>query len=103
MTISTGQRRHHFKNTAPRDPVITPFSAWPIPNRSFQHSFYQWLKLGGYGPSTLNTYSVAARLALGYLNKLHWTIDPETDIASCAAISNNAMPANRPGVNTIKD
>jgi site-specific recombinase XerD len=81
MTLSTGQRRHHFKNTAPRDPVITPFSAWPVPNRSFQHSFYQWLKSGGYGPSSLNTYSVAARLALGYLNKLHWTIDPETDIA----------------------
>jgi integrase len=80
MTLSTGQRRHHFKNTTPKDSAITPFSAWPIPNRSFQHSFYQWLKSGGYGPSALNTYSVATRLALGYLNKLHWTIDPETDI-----------------------
>lgn len=80
MTLSTGQRRHHFKNTTPKDPAITPFAAWPIPNHSFQHSFYQWLKSGGYGPSTLNTYSVVARLTLGYLNKPHWTIDPEADI-----------------------
>ena len=80
MTPSTGKRRHHFKNTLPSDPAITPFAVWPLPNRSFQHAFYQWLKTGGYSPSSLNTYSVAARLALGYLNKLHWTIDPETDM-----------------------
>ena len=80
MTRSTGQRRHHFKNSMPKDPAITPFAAWPIPNRSFHHSFYQWLKSGGYCPTALNTYSVAARLALGYLNKLHWEIDPEADL-----------------------
>jgi len=80
MTLSTGQRRHHFKKTLPSDPAITPFAAWPLPNRSFQRSFYLWLKAGGYSPSSLNTYSVAARLALGYLNKLHWTIEPEADL-----------------------
>jgi len=80
MTLSTGKRRHHFKNSTPKDPAITPFAAWPIPNRSFHHSFYHWLKAGGYGPSARNLYSVAARLALGYLNKLHWEIDPETDL-----------------------
>jgi site-specific recombinase XerD len=80
MTTSTGQRRHHFKNTLPRDPAITPFAEWPTPNRSFHHAFYQWLKSGGYGPSALNTYSVAARLALGFLNQSYWTIDPDVDI-----------------------
>ncbi len=80
MTKSTGQRRHHFKNTLPRDSAITPFADWPIPNHSFHHAFYQWLKSGGYGASTMNIYSVAARLALGYLNKLYWTIDPDVDL-----------------------
>ena len=80
MTRSTGQRRHHFKNTLPRDPAITPFVDWPTPNRSFHHAFYHWLKSGGYSPSSLNTYSVTARLALGYLNKLYWTIDSDMDI-----------------------
>ncbi len=80
MTPSTGKRPHHFKNTLPTDPSITPFAAWPVPNRSFHHAFYQWLKSGGYGPSALNTYSVAERLALGYLNKLHSSIDPDVDL-----------------------
>ncbi len=79
MTQSTGKRSHHFKHTLPKDPAITPFAEWPIPNRSLHHAFYHWLKSGGYSPSVLNTYSVAARLALGYLNKLHWKIDPEAD------------------------
>jgi len=81
MTLSTGQRRHHFKNTTPTDLAITPFASWPLPNRSFHIAFYRWLKAGGYSPSTLNIYSVASRLALGYLNKLYWSIDPEKDLA----------------------
>ncbi len=80
MTRSTGQRRHHFRNSTPNDPTITPLAQWPTPNRSFHHSFYHWLKSGGYSPWALNTYSVAARLALSYLNKPHWTIDPEADL-----------------------
>ncbi|MCD4699055.1 MAG: hypothetical protein K8R91_00570 [Phycisphaerae bacterium] len=80
MTLKPRQRRHHFKNSTPSDPAITPFADWPIPNRSFHHSFYCWLKAGGYCPAALNTYSVAARLALGYLNKIHWEIKPEEDL-----------------------
>jgi site-specific recombinase XerD len=79
MTRSTGKRKHHFKNTLPKDSTITPFAEWKTPNRSFHHAFYHWLKSGGYSSSALSTYSVAARLALGYLNKLHWKIDPEAD------------------------
>jgi integrase len=81
MTRSRGKRRHHFKNTIPSDPAITPLATWPAPNRSFHHSFYYWLKAGGYSPSALHLYSVAARLALGYLKKMHWRIDSDLDIA----------------------
>lgn len=80
MTRSTGKRQFHFKNTIPKDPALTPFGDWPIPNRSFHIAFYHWLKAGGYGHSVLNSYSVAARLALGYLGKLYWTIDPDIDL-----------------------
>jgi site-specific recombinase XerD len=80
MTRSTGRRRHHFKSVIPTDPAITPLATWPTPNRSFHHAFYYWLKAGGYARTTLDLYSVSARLALGYLNKLHWTIDPDQDI-----------------------
>jgi integrase/recombinase XerD len=80
MTLSTGQRRHHFKSSTPADPAITPFAQWPTPNHNFHRLFYQWLKSGGYGPSATNTYCVAARLALGYLNKPYWMIDPEADL-----------------------
>jgi site-specific recombinase XerD len=81
MTLSTGQRRHHFKNTLPKNPSITPFAEWPLPNRTFHKAFYGWLKEGGYGPTSLTTYSVVARLALGYLNQVYWTIDAEQDLA----------------------
>jgi site-specific recombinase XerD len=80
MTISPRQRRHHFKNTTPTDAAITPFGEWPVFNRSFHIAFYRWMKAGGYGPSSLSTYSVAARLALGYLNKPHWKIKAEADL-----------------------
>lgn len=80
MTLSTGQRRHHFKLTTPKDPAITPFAKWSISNRSFHQAFYLWLKAGGYGPSALHQYSVAARLALGYLNEPYAKIDPEADL-----------------------
>jgi site-specific recombinase XerD len=80
MTRSTGQRRHHFKNHQPKDPAITPYDQWPTCNRSFHHGFYHWLKDGGYGPSALNTYSVAARLALGYINMPFWKIKPQEDL-----------------------
>jgi site-specific recombinase XerD len=80
MTRSTGKRQFHFKNTIPKDPSLTPFGTWPLPNRSFHHAFYHWLKSGGYGHSTLNVYSVAARLALSYLNKLYSRIDLDADL-----------------------
>lgn len=85
MTKSTGQRRHHFKNHVPKDPAITPFAEWLPCNQSFHKGFYQWLKQGGYGPTALNTYLVASRLALGYLNRPYWHLDPDTDLEKVRA------------------
>jgi site-specific recombinase XerD len=80
MTHSTGKRKPHFKNVIPADPAIQPFAAWVQGNRNFYAGFRRWLREGGYGDSSLNTYGVAARLALGYLNQPYWTLDPETGL-----------------------
>jgi site-specific recombinase XerD len=73
-------RKFHFKDTVPTDPALQPMSAWTPANRSFFQRFYEWLKEGGYSTSALNTYRVAARLALGYLDKPYKKIDPVTDL-----------------------
>jgi site-specific recombinase XerD len=80
MTKSTGQRRHHFKDTQPTDPAVTRFGAWPPVNQTFYQGFRRWLQDGGYGDSSLHTYGCAARLALGWLNVPYWEIDPQTDL-----------------------
>ncbi len=57
------------------DPAITPFCKWPPANQGLFRKFQEWLTDTGYGESALNIYGVAARLALGLLNKAYWTID----------------------------
>ena len=42
--------------------------------------FRRWLRDGGYGDSALTLYSVAARLAIGWLDKAYWLIDPDADL-----------------------
>ncbi len=53
---------------------------WFPPNRGLYADFRRWLRDGGYGDSALTLYGVAARLALGYLDKAYWLIDPEGDL-----------------------
>ena len=53
---------------------------WPSVNQNFYAEYRRWLRSGGYGDSALSLYSVAARLALGYLDKVYWLIDPEADL-----------------------
>jgi integrase/recombinase XerD len=60
--------------------TLKPYRAWFPPNHGFYVGFQKWLVEGGYGPSALNIYSVAARLAFGVLDKPYWQIDPEGDI-----------------------
>ncbi len=81
MTRSTGQRRHHFKNTQPTHPDIKPYKEWFPPNHNFYVSFRRWLKAGGYSHTALNVYGVATRMALGLLDKPYWSIDPDRDLA----------------------
>jgi len=80
MTRSIGKRKPHFKNVIPKDPAIKPFADWVAGNRNFYAGFRRWLREGGYSYSALNTYGVAVRLALGYLDEPYWTIDPETGL-----------------------
>jgi integrase len=81
MTLSTGQRKAHFKSTQPTDPSLKPFSEWPPENRRFHADFCLWLKQGGYGAASIHIYGVGARLALGFLGKPAAQIDPEHDLS----------------------
>ncbi len=80
MTRSTGQRRPHIKNIRPRHPDVKRIGDWLPANRGFYADFRDWLKAGGYSESALHLYSVAARLALGLLDKPYWQIDPQLDL-----------------------
>ena len=80
MTRSTGQRAFHFKMTQPTDPAVTPFAAWSAANQAFYADFRTWLVTGGYGYGSLSVYGIAARFALGFLNKPFAHIDPVADL-----------------------
>ena len=60
--------------------AVKPIEAWPSPNREFFTDFRRWLRDGGYSDSAIKLYSIAVRLALGLLDKLHWTIHPQIDL-----------------------
>ena len=67
------------------DAALTPFGQWFPANHGFYDNFREWLQAGGYGPSALNIYGAAARVALGLLDKPYWQIDLESDIAQVQA------------------
>ena len=62
------------------DPAVKPVRFWPWTNQGFYARFRRWLRAGGYGESALSTYGVAARLALGWLDKEYTLIDPDADL-----------------------
>ena len=39
MTLSTGQRRFHFKRTQPTGPTVKPFAEWSLANQKFLPAF----------------------------------------------------------------
>jgi integrase len=80
MTRSTGQRKFGFKSIRHKDSAVKPFKEWLPVNRSFYQSFRLWLLDAGYGESSLGTYRAAFRLALGWLDKPYWEIDPQADL-----------------------
>jgi hypothetical protein len=77
----TGRGVWHWKHVRPNDPTLKPRHAWLPANQGFYAAFRKWLTDASYGESALNLYSVAARLALGVLDKPYWLIDPDADLA----------------------
>ena len=69
----------HFINTRTNDPRVQPIGQWPFVNQNFYVGFKKWLLKSGYSPSALEIYGIAARYALGFLQKPYWQLDPETD------------------------
>jgi integrase/recombinase XerD len=74
------KHKRHFPPVRFRGPVLKAYDDWFPANRSFYGSFRRWLRDGGYGDSALDIYGVAARLALGYLDKPYWLIEPDADL-----------------------
>lgn len=74
------RRRFHFKSPPLKDLAIQRFAEWTDENKGFYCGFRNWLKENGYGPSALNIYGAATRMAMGYLRKPYRTIDPGVDI-----------------------
>lgn len=80
MTISTGKRPPHIKNTTPTHSEAKRICDWEEPNRRLYWSFRVWLYEGGYAVAARTAYCVAARLALGLLDKPYWEIDVPADL-----------------------
>ena len=74
------RRRFHFKSPLLKDLAIQRFKEWLPVNQAFYGSFRLWLKDNGYGESTLGIYGAAMRMAIGYLRKPYWSIDPDADL-----------------------
>jgi integrase/recombinase XerD len=78
--MTSSERKRRFPSVRFQDPVLKPCWDWLPANRSFYDNFRRWLRDGGYGDSALDIYGVAARLALGYLDKPYWLIEPDPDL-----------------------
>jgi site-specific recombinase XerD len=74
------RRRFHFKSPPLKDLHIQRFKEWSDANKGFYTGFRDWLKENGYGDSALNIYGAAVRMAIGYLRKPYWTIEPDADL-----------------------
>ena len=73
-------RRFHFKNALLKDLEVQQYREWLPENIGFYTGFRTWLKENGYSASALGIYGAAVRMAIGYLRKPYWTIDPDDDL-----------------------
>jgi site-specific recombinase XerD len=80
MTMSTGKRPWHIKDTTPTHVEAKRISDWFPPNQSFYGNFRTWLHEGGYAVAARTAYCVAARLALGLIDKPYWQIEVPGDL-----------------------
>lgn len=83
MTTNPKPRRPFVRGpNLPPSPAHRLVSSWPLANQNCYSQFRTWLFESGYGPSSLNIYGVAARMAFSLLDKPYWQIDPEVDLAT---------------------
>jgi integrase len=80
MTRSTGKRKFQLKNVIPVDPAVKPIRDWLPANQGFYAHFREWLQDASYSDSALHIYGAAVRLALGWLDKPYWLMDPQEDL-----------------------
>ena len=59
--------------------TVKPVQEWSAGNQRFYSDFRHWLWEGGYSRSTAYLYGIAARLALGWLDKGYKLVDPQAD------------------------
>ena len=78
--MTSSKRKRRSPSVRFRDPVLKSCWDWTPGNRAFYDNFRRWLRDGGYGDSALSIYSVAARLALSYLDKPYRVIEPDPDL-----------------------
>jgi site-specific recombinase XerC len=74
------KRKFHLKDRTPSDPEVHRLCEWPSENLGVYYDFRRWLSDIGYSQSSICLYGVAARQAIGYLNKPYWVIDIDSDI-----------------------
>ena len=87
------RRTFIHKPGLPLAPAHKTVREWLPVNRGFYTSFRDWLFRGGYGPSAMNIYGVAVRLALSLLNKPYWHIDPVADLERVRAYIREQYPS----------
>jgi len=108
VTLSTGRRKAHFKNTPPSDPAVTPLGAWLPENRRIHADFCFWLRQGGYSPSACRSYASAARFAFGCLHLPAENIQPEhianvREVLATRALAPSTLAGYDKGLNKLLD
>ncbi len=74
------ERDLHYTDRQHRDSAVKSIKKWSPANRGFYDHFRRWLRQGGYSDSALNIYGCGVRLALGWLDKPYWEIEPRADL-----------------------
>ena len=109
MTRPASKRVFASKNRLPKDRALLSQGNWPSANLGFYNGFRDWLKTSGYSDSAMHIYSVAARLAIGFLQKPYWQIDPELDVDRVMAfvlqkeLRPGSLDGYRKGLNKLAD
>lgn len=80
MTCPTDGRGSRPKSVHTKNPDIKPYGKWFPANQDFYKRFRRWMKEGGYSDTVVANYGTAVRIALGWLDKPYYLIDPQDDL-----------------------